>query len=532
MRQPLYGTPNSAQLDPIRAQPEANGYTVPAPVGGWNARDPLAGMKPTDAIFLNNFYPTPSQVAVRPGCALWESVPVNGNPLLNALGYAGADGSTKLFGTTNQGIYDLSTGGGGTQSTIAYALTSGQVQAVNFVNSGNTYLWGCNGQDPAFYYSSAAGWTAATITGVSSSSISNVSVYQSRLMLIPKRSMSFWYLGLNAIQGAASEFPMGSFFTLGGYLVASDTWTYTTIMGVQKYFCIITSQGEVAVYSGNDPSLSTNWSLVGIYYVGVPVGNRPFVRVGTDLCVMTANGLVPMSKAVQSATDDRSIFYTDKIQPAFATMVQSWGGNYGWKAVLFPSQTALIVNVPLTTAGSVTPISNQIVMNTQSGSWCLFTGWNASDFLSFNSALYFTSGYSLYQAWTGTSDAGVTITAQAKTAFNMAGSSNLKHVSLVRPIFTSNMAVQYQLGLDMDFDNMDFSPDVDSSGLVGGTAVWDQAVWDQAVWASSNTTSKTWQTVPNNSGIYFALRLQILASGGTFSWSATNYLLQVGGQLG
>jgi hypothetical protein len=41
--------------------------SVPAPIGGWNARDSLAQMSPLDAVILNNFYPTPTDVQLRLG---------------------------------------------------------------------------------------------------------------------------------------------------------------------------------------------------------------------------------------------------------------------------------------------------------------------------------------------------------------------------------------------------------------------------------------------------------------------------------
>ena len=41
--------------------------SFPAPVGGWNARDALAEMKPTDAIYLDNWFPRTSYVEIRGG---------------------------------------------------------------------------------------------------------------------------------------------------------------------------------------------------------------------------------------------------------------------------------------------------------------------------------------------------------------------------------------------------------------------------------------------------------------------------------
>ena len=45
----------------------ANTTSVPAPIGGWNARDSQANMNPMDAIQLVNWYPTPTDVTMRKG---------------------------------------------------------------------------------------------------------------------------------------------------------------------------------------------------------------------------------------------------------------------------------------------------------------------------------------------------------------------------------------------------------------------------------------------------------------------------------
>lgn len=41
--------------------------TLPAPIGGWNARDALATMPITDAIVLDNFFPDTNEVRLRKG---------------------------------------------------------------------------------------------------------------------------------------------------------------------------------------------------------------------------------------------------------------------------------------------------------------------------------------------------------------------------------------------------------------------------------------------------------------------------------
>jgi hypothetical protein len=48
-------------------QNTASTTSIPSPIGGWNARDSLAQMAPTDAVELVNWYPTPTDVTLRKG---------------------------------------------------------------------------------------------------------------------------------------------------------------------------------------------------------------------------------------------------------------------------------------------------------------------------------------------------------------------------------------------------------------------------------------------------------------------------------
>lgn len=41
--------------------------TIPAPIGGWNARDPMPAMKSTDAVILDNMIPGTGGVEFRNG---------------------------------------------------------------------------------------------------------------------------------------------------------------------------------------------------------------------------------------------------------------------------------------------------------------------------------------------------------------------------------------------------------------------------------------------------------------------------------
>ena len=83
--------------------------SIPAPVGGWNARDPLAAMKPTDAVELVNWFPRVADCTIRGG----EDDHVTGfaeRPRSLML-YTPPTAANKLFASTNAGVYDVTNPG-------------------------------------------------------------------------------------------------------------------------------------------------------------------------------------------------------------------------------------------------------------------------------------------------------------------------------------------------------------------------------------------------------------------------------------
>ena len=528
------------QVMPSAASPMSGGKSVPAPVGGWNARDPIADMPATDAVFLDNFFPRPSDIMLRPGSALLATLPADTEPgsphnVRALLSYKSASGAAKLFAGANDGLYDVTAGG--SISSISSAATNAEWQSVNISTAGGSFLWCCNGVDKARYYNGSA-WTVLdtlstpALTGVVSADITNVSLFKSRLFFTVKNSASFWYLPVNSVAGAALEFPLGALFRRGGYLVATEAWTLDGGNGPEDYFAAVTSEGEVAIYTGTDPSSAAAWSLKGVYYIGKPLSRRCFAKVGGDLCLLTVQGLYPLSKALLSATVDRRSAISGKISRAWVDYTGQFSSLYGWQPVLFPEATMLLVNVPVLSRHDLNAVySYQFVMNTQTGAWARFVGMPAEVWAVHDGKLYFALHNVVYQAWIGTDDHGLPIEGRAKTAFAYpAGRGNIAHVKLLRPVVTASTSVKLQMGVDVDYDE---------SSLTSGSAIsyaqavakWDVAKWDEAYWSSGTLTVAKWRTVAHKPGRALSLRLRIIGKGVTMTWIATDLILQRGGLL-
>lgn len=519
MRQPLLRKSSGRGLQ--RATPAS----LPAPVGGWNARDPLAAMPPEDAIVLENWFPKAADVELRPGCEQWASGFVAEPKALMAWN---GPTSRKLFASTATGIYDVTsaTAIGASVSTV----TTGYVQSANFNVAGGSYLIVVNGQDKLKLYNGTTwqdidGVSVPAITGLATTSLQNVAVLKKRLWFVQKNSMSAWYLPTAAIGGALAEFPLGQVFGRGGHLVAIGNWTIDGGDGSDDYGVFMSSEGEVAVYKGTDPASAATWQLVGVYYIGEPLGNNCFCKYGGDLLILCQNGLFPLSRALQSTTVDRSSALTAKIDTAFTEAATLYGGNPGWQAIAFPQGSLVLVNVPVTDG-----YTEQYVMNSITGAWCKFTGWFATAWEVFDKQLYFASDTKTAKAWSGRSDFGAAVVGRAQQAYSyFKARSRQKHFKLVRPVVTLDGNVTLRIGMDTDYAVSEFTSLTTAAPLVG--YVWDTARWDQITWAPGNETKREWATIFAKECYAAALRLQCSTTSVNLKWTATDFVYETGGIL-
>ena len=102
------------------------------------------------------------------------------------------------------------------------------------------------------------------------------------------------------ITGEATLFDFGALWVRGGYLNQIITWTIDDGNGADDHLAAISSEGEVAIYQGIDPSDAEKWALQGVYYAGAPVGRRSACRYGGDIAILTQFGLVILSNLLKS----------------------------------------------------------------------------------------------------------------------------------------------------------------------------------------------------------------------------------------
>ncbi len=521
MRQPL-------RRKGLQQGQNASIASIPPPLGGWNSRDGLAEMPPTHAVALDNWMPKTAFVEIRGGYTSHATGMTGTGQTLAP--YNKLDGTSQLFCTTATGVFNV-TSAGAVGASLA-ARTNGKHQQAMFGDGTDNWLILVNGVDKPLYYNGTT-WTAVdnlsspALTGLTSTEIIGVNVFKGRLFFIQKNSLSFWYLAAGAAGGALTEFDLSAECKRGGYLVAMGTQSRDGGSGQDDAAVFLTSEGEVIVYEGTNPSSASAWSKVGSFYVGRPLGRRSVTQFGGDLVIVTENGTYPLSAALLESSIDYKAALSFNIETAFTTAARSYGANFGWEATIFPAQSAMIVNIPIAEGSE----HEQYVMNTITKAWCRFTDWNAETFTVVNGTLYFASGTTVVKAWTGMSDGGANIEAYGKQAFNYFGTKGaVKKVKLFRPTLIANgSSLTFSADVDVDFADSELPAPAPYTAAAG--AVWDVSLWDVGQWAAGLEVIKQWKTTGAWDGYCVAGKLKVVTNSLTIQWTASDFAYERGGIL-
>jgi hypothetical protein len=197
----------------------ARTYNLPAPVGGLNARDAYTDMKPEDAVNLTNVFPEANYCVVRGGFA--ENTTGLVLPVRTLMTWNGLTGVDQLFGGAGSSIW---TGAPGVGAEVVSGLSSVDLQWTCLENAGGMFLVYVNGvDDPGSYDGSI--WATLAITGATASNFVNVTQFKERLWFCSVGSLDLHYLGIQAVAGPATVYPLGAVFRRGGYVMAMGTYS-------------------------------------------------------------------------------------------------------------------------------------------------------------------------------------------------------------------------------------------------------------------------------------------------------------------
>jgi hypothetical protein len=295
-------------------------------------------------------------------------------------------------------------------------------------------------------------------------------------------------------------------FTLGGSLLFGASWSIESGDGLSEKCIFVTTEGEVAVFSGTDPASASTWSKTGVYRIGKPRGPKAVIRAGGDLVIATDIGFIPLSVATQrdiAALSPSAISYP--IETGWNDAVADRSEGY-WHCAVWPTKQMVIVMPP--TPSGLQP--QMLVTNARTGAWCVFTGLDAKCMVLFGDRFFYgtTEGLVIEMEVTG-ADQGAPFTATVIPLFDPLKSAATRKTGLMaRATVRAKSRVQVKCSLQADYNVILPSAPDDTSTVVG--SVWGTAQWGSGVWGTeaAKQTFREWQSI-SGSGYALAVASQV-----------------------
>jgi hypothetical protein len=493
-------------------------FNIPAPVGGLNFRDPIAAMSPNDALILDNFIPKQLGVELRKGYQVHTDALTS--PIVSVFAYNAPDpDDSKLFAASGGDIYDCTVH----PAVLAQSTTGADLWwTTQFSTGADTFLLAVSPQGGYWTYSTTSGWVKRTPTNLPANP-RTVGVWKRRVFFTCENDTNIYYMtAVNAITGTVTPFPMGAHLSRGGSVSAVANWTLDAGVGIDDYLVVFGTEGDLMIWQGIDPSVPTDFSLRGIWYVGpVPRYGRYFTPMGGDMMVVSELGLVPLSRLINGQFVEGQPGPSAKVQEALAPQIALLRNQISWDVFSLPSEDILILKLP-PSAGRY----QQFAMNITTGSWCTLSGLPMACATLLNGRLYFgTDTGETCKGFVGAFDGvlrngtdGNPVEGEIQTAFQTFGTPGQnKKFDLARPIFVAPAAPSVKVRLNTQYS---FSTTAGSPAYTQqDPGFWDDGVWNVARWGSAGNTYQAWVGLVGL-GYYGSLRMKVRGRAETIFTSA------------
>ncbi|MDC9701529.1 MAG: hypothetical protein PSN37_04825 [Alphaproteobacteria bacterium] len=489
--------------------------TYMAPSGGWVTNVNLANQPSGSALVLENFFPTERGILPRGGARRHAVVPGKVESLFEFR----ASKERQFFAATKKNIYLFGPQTKATDKlpTVVTGQTGGIYSVLEMQTDEASFLSIINGHDPLQLYDGVK-WQQVTahsspyaISNIDTSLLSFNWVYRNRQFFIQKGTMNVWYLGINSVAGYATKLPLAGIFVRGGQLLFGTTWSSDSGAGMDDRCVFATDRGEFAVFSG-DPI--DQWLLIGIYDVGIPLGNKGFMSVGGDVIIATKGGMFPISSVVQKGLNQLKLsslsecIDTDWRKESCASV-----SSVGWRLVKWEKQNMAFA----TSLGVNDNHTSCFVVNLSTGGWSRLTGWKISDLNVLDDKLYYAdmSGV-IFRADCGGTDDEQPIFCKACFSFDLLEEPlAFKQAQLVRGVFSHSLPFEARLGVAADYClSFGVEKELWDSGDYGvNPASWDRNAWDQGLWFlhdNNEKISQRWKSV-STQGQALAIQLEIMS---------------------
>lgn len=519
---------------------------VPPPIGGINATSLMSGMPESDCLYAYNFFPSRYGMRSRPGYTKWcNAITAGAGGIRTIIPFVSEGGGRKLFAATADGIFDITSGTGAPPKVYDFSNKStdaGWVSWTHFTNlAGTQFILAADQANGYIVYDGGANtWAVGALTGVSPSAIVHVTSWKNRVWLTVRNStLSYYVDAVGTIGGDVTPFDFGSKFKYGGHLVGIWNWTTDGGSGIDDYLVAISSQGDVAVYAGWDPTTATGegaFQLRGVWYLGeMPTGRRGVLEEGGDILILTVAGAASLSAMVSGSSRgdaERTYYLTRKIN----TLIRaSWAdriGLYGWELTSLPSYDAIMLVQPTLTGAR--PV--QWMYSTETKGWFFTRDLPIQTIDTWGTRVFF--GDAAGQAWelTGLLDAvdpalpdsGLQVEYSLLSSYQGFGeAARIKRAHMLRPYFIGGAAPQYAIAARYDFQLAEYG--IVQPAPPAGSNAWDASTWDSGIWSGGvSSTMRPYGAA--GIGRYVAVALRGIHTGDS-AYMGCDMLLDGGGYL-
>lgn len=348
------------------------------------------------------------------------------------------------------------------------------------------------------------------VTGADTNDFAHVNAYRNRLYYCEAGSLNVWYLPVGSIAGAASSFTLTGIFNKGGAVLLTSTWSMDAGDGLDDKLVVISTEGEVAIFQGTNPSDANTWLLVGKYDISEPMGKNCVMRAGGDLIVGTVEGVVPVSMAVQKDPAALSLSAVSRnIEPDW-TREASQRRVLPWEVAKWPSKNMAIWTLPVTDENDEDWC---FVVNLETGAWAKYTGWNTRCITVHDDQVYFGSndGRVRRAEVGGYDDVDTPYVSTYVGAWDHLNSVGVQKTILQsRAVFITASEFDPKLSISADYEVI--TPSAPNAASTSGSpGVWDVGLWDVSKWDSGltyYTVNTRWSSI-GQSGFVVAPQIQV-----------------------
>lgn len=281
----------------------ANTASITAPIGGWNARDSLAAMPPTDAVTLTNLYPTPTDVQLRKGYTRYSQLTTStGVQTISSITY---DGTTATLTTAS-----------------AHGLTTGDRVSIT-------------GTTPADY----SGVYEITVTGTTTFTYTMVSTPSGNATVVGAYTIGIT-TQINTLMNYAGVSSQQIFAAAGTGIYDCDTPTAAKVFTITndkfQYVNFSNTSGDyIVACNGADPVTifnGTSWFTVATTTTAQTISSITYVGTTATLTTASPHGLisgnyVTISGASPSAYNGSFVITVTGASTFTYTMASNPGAN-------------------------------------------------------------------------------------------------------------------------------------------------------------------------------------------------------------